>query len=369
MKRYPLIILAIILISSCSNVTTGFEMIGEFKDGKYINDFSIDSRYWPSFVMVIPENTDLTEKKFEAVAIFNDYGVLNEQNPVGYNISHFTQNGITAKRKTIFAIEDDPDVSLFLDDANAESVAYSTYNDDLGLYEVFIQGIEGGDNRLVASGDGDKLNSYASVVGKEIFWTELDGDEISIMKGSLTGDKEEVIYYENAYGFLLESNGSYIAYYIEEFDEDYNLLSNDVIIYDVNANKVVKTFEVDSDLELTSGNYDGESVFFTAYDYANENYLYSKLLSNGDLEVYKTDDENVTTFTGSGDQVMAMKALSGARSDFYEADVYHMTSGDEEHYTDLLNSGFYNDYLFYVECDVNSNYLIDDISLHITKGK
>ncbi|MFT5619890.1 MAG: hypothetical protein ACJAVH_000373 [Bacteroidia bacterium] len=54
---------------------------------------------------------------------------------------------------------------------------------------------------------------------------------------------------------------------------------------------------------------------------------------------------------------------------FYEAVVVDLESGDEEHYTDLLNAGFYNDYLFYVECDVTSAYLIDDISLHITKGK
>ncbi|MFT5828168.1 MAG: hypothetical protein ACI9AB_001124, partial [Urechidicola sp.] len=47
---------------------------------------------------------------------------------------------------------------------------------------------------------------------------------------------------------------------------------------------------------------------------------------------------------------------------FYEAVVVDLESGDEEHYTDLLNAGFYNDYLFYVECDVTSAYLIDDIS-------
>tara|TARA_B110000037_G_C16915636_1_gene422146 strand:+ start:234 stop:413 length:180 start_codon:yes stop_codon:yes gene_type:complete len=54
---------------------------------------------------------------------------------------------------------------------------------------------------------------------------------------------------------------------------------------------------------------------------------------------------------------------------FYEAEWVDLESGDEEYYPDLLNAGFYNDYLFYEECDVNSAYLIDVISLHITKGK
>lgn len=369
MKNYSLIILVFTLISSCSNVTTGFEIIGDFEDGSYVNDFSVDSRYWPSFVMVIPEHTDLEEKKLEAIAIFNDYGLMNEQNPVGYNISHFKQNGITTKRKTIFAIEDDDETSLYLDDANAESVAYSTYNDRLERYELYIQEIEGGESKLVASGDGEKLNSYASVVGEEIFWTELKGDEVAIYKQSLNTAKEEVVFYENGYGFLLESNGPYIAYYVEEFDENYNLLSNDVIIYDVVLGSVMEIFQVGSNLEITSGSYDGESVFLTAYDYDKEEYLYGRLNRRDGLEVYTTEEENNITFTGCGSRVMAMNALSGAKADFYEADVFDMNTDTWDYYTDLLNAGFYNDYLFYVECDVNSSYLIDGISLSIQKGK
>lgn len=369
MKKLSLIALVLLLFSSCSNVTTGFEMIGEFKDGKYSNDFSIDSRYWPSFVMVIPENTDLADKKLEAVAIFNDYGVMNEQDPVGYNISHFTQNGLNAQRKTIFAIEDDPDISLYLDDACTESVAYSTYDDNLELFELYIQGIDGGDSRRVASGDGDKLNSYASVVGEEIFWTEVKGDELFIYRESLDGDKEEVMYYPNAYGFLLESNGPYIAFYVEEFDEEYSLLSNDVFVYDIYDNEVIKTFDVYSDLEIISGNYDGKDVFMTAYDYAYDEYLYARMDKDGELDYFLTSEENYLTFTGCGSRGMGMEAMSGGRSDYYEAEIYDFDKEESDYLEDLLNAGFYNDYLFYVECDINSSNLINDVTLYIENGK
>lgn len=369
MKK-PLIYVAVMLLfASCSNVTTGFEMIGEFEDGKYVNDFSIDSRYWPSFMMVIPENTDLDNKEFEAVAIFNDYGVMNEQNPVGYNISHFTQNGINAKRKTIFSIEDKPNLYLYLDDANAESVAYSTYDDDLGAYEYFIQGIDGGDTKKVANGDADKLNSFSSVVGKEIFWTEVEGDGVAIIRDELDGDREVMVSYDNAYAFLLESNGDYIAYYVEIFDEEYNLLSNEAIVYDVNTNEVIKTFEVDSDFEITAGSYDGKYVFLTAYDYGSDQYIYARLSQNGDLKVFDYSDENSFTFTGSGNRVMSTKAQSSPRDDYYSATIADLSSGEQDNYTDLLNAGIYNGYLFYVACDVNSTYLIDGISLHIKKAE
>ena len=369
MKNPLIYIVVALLLTSCSNVTTGFEMIGEFEDGKYTNDFSIDSRYWPSFMMVIPEHTDLENKEFEAVAIFNDYGVMNEQNPVGYNISHFTQNGINAKRKTIFSIEDKPNLFLYLDDANTESVAYSTYDDDLGAYEYFIQGIDGGDTKKVANGDGDKLNSYSSVVGKEIFWTEVEGDDVSIIRDHLDGEREVMVDYTNAYAFLLESNGAYIAYYVEIFDEDFNLESNEVIVYDVNANKEIQSFDVDDNLEITSGSYDGTNVFLTAYDYGNEEYLYARMRPNGKLDVYDTSDDNDFTFTGSGSRVMALETQSSPRDDYYEAEVSNITSGDSDTYSDLLNAGFYNGYLFMVECDLNSNYLIDNLSLRIEKAE
>ncbi len=369
MKKLFLIVLLATFLSSCSNVTTGFEMIGEFTDSNYVNDFSIDSRYWPSLVMVIPENTDLEGKKLEAVAIFNDYGIMNEQDPVGYNISHFTQNGINTQRKTIFAIEDNPDVSLFLDDACAESVAYSIYDDSLELFELYIQEIDGGNRRLVASGDGDKLNSYASVVGEEIFWTEIKGDEFFIYRESLDGDKEEVIYYPNAYGFLLESNGPYISFYVEEFDDDYSLLSNEVFIFDINSNEIIKSFDVYSDLELISGNYDGKEVFVTAYDYAYDEYLYARMDRDGELEYFLTSEDNDLTFTGCGSRAMGMEAMAGGYSDYYEAEVYNFETEESDFLDDLLNAGFYNGYLFYVECAINSNGLINDISLYIENGK
>ena len=369
MSKHLLFILSVLLLSACSNVTTGFEMIGEFKDGIYENDFSIDSRYWPSFVMVIPEHTDLDNKKFEAVAIFTDYGIMNEQNPVGYNISHFEQNGIKAQRKTIFAIEDKDNLSLYLDDANVESVSYSTYDSDLDIYEYYIQSIDGGESKLVASGDPDKLNSYSSVVGDRIYWMEIKGDGFEILSDAVDGSKEVELSYENGYAVMLESNGDYITYYVEEYDEDYNILSNDLVVYDVVNNKILKTVDVNPDFEVTAGNYDGKYFFITAYDYGTQEYFYARVNSAGAMSEVERTDSNEYTFTGSGNKYMKISALSGPRASFYGADVNDLATGDSEYLTDLLNAGFYNNYLFYVECDVNSSYLIDNLTLTIKKGE
>ena len=369
MSKPLIFILSFIVLSSCTNVTTGFEMIGEFKDGVYENDFSIDSRYWPSFVMVIPEHTDLENKKFEAVAIFTDYGIMNEQNPVGYNISHFEQNGINAKRKTIFSIEDKENLSLYLDDANTESVSYSTYDSDLDIYEYFIQSINGGKSKLVASGDPDKLNSYSSVVKDRIYWMEIKGEGFEILSDAVEGKKEVVLAYENGYAVLLESNGDYIVYYVEEYDDDYNLLSNDLVIYDVINKKILKTVDLNVDYEVTAGNYDGEYFFVTVFDYGTEEYFYARINRSGAVSEVSRSEENKFTFTGSGDRYMMLSALSGARSSYYAADVTNLATNKSDRYTDLLNAGFYNNYLFYVECDVNVNYLIDNLTLTIKKAK
>lgn len=369
MSKIPLVFLTLIFFSSCSNVTTGFEMIGEFKDGVYKNDFSIDSRYWPSFVMVIPEHTDLEDNKFEAVAIFTDYGIMNEQNPVGYNISHFTQKGINAQRKTIFAIEDKDNLSLYLDDANTESVAYSTYDSDLDLYEYFIQSIDGGESKLVASGDPDKLNSYSSVVGDRIYWMEIKGDGFEILSDAVEGSKEVLLSYDNGYAVLMESNGDYIVFYVEEYDEDYNLVSNDILVYDVVNDQVSKTVDLDSNYEVTAGNYDGNYFFITAYDYGTEEYFYARVNRAGAISELERAESNDFTCTGAGDRYMMLSALSGQRSSFYEADLVDLATSKSEYFTDLLNAGFYNNYLFYVECDVNSSYLIDNLTLTISKAK
>lgn len=370
-KHFLFLSVVAFLLNSCSNVTTGFEMIGEFKDGKYINDFSVDSRYWPSFVMVIPEKTNLDEKQLEAVAIFNDYGVMNEQNPVGYNISHFTQNGINTKRTTLFEIEDREDLYLYLDDANAESIAFSTYDETMDAYDFYIQSINGDDPKKVASGDADKLNSYSTVVGTDIYWTELIGDDVEIVKDGLNGSREVVQSYTNAYGFLIESHGPYYVYYMEEYDEeDYSLLNNEVVVVDASSNSAITHIQLDDDYEITTGVYDGEYVFFTAYDYGTGNYFYGRLHENGHIDKYTESEDNDFTFTGVGDRVMDLSAYSGAKSDYYKAHLSNILTLDTDAtYEDLLNAGFYNNYLFYVACDLNSAYLIDNISLHIEDGR
>ncbi|MGB1248154.1 MAG: hypothetical protein ACPG4Z_04660 [Chitinophagales bacterium] len=338
-----------------------FHMTGNFDDGVYTNVFEVESRYWPSFMMVIPENTDLQNEKFEAVAIFDDYGIANETYPVGKNISFFQQDGSNADRKTLVEVEDD-DITLYLDDANQTGIAYSFYDERMDMYDVYYYDIHDEESKMVASGDVDKLNSFASVVGDKIYWTEIDGDDFAIYSDGIGYEKEEVIYQKNAWGVLLESHGDYLVYFLETYTDDYEYLTNDVIIYDLTTNEISQSVEVDMDYEVLSGNYDGENIFITAYDYENYVYVNAEIDHDG-MHVVNEEDDFVTTFTGAGSKNFLMKAQEYYHGDFYEAEYLDIHTGEEESFSDLLNAGIYNNYFFYIECDVNTDQLINELTL------
>jgi hypothetical protein len=331
-------------------------------------DFDKESQYWPSYLMVLPENTDLDDKRIEAIIIYNDYGTDKEQNPIGYNISYYKQDGITVKNKSILSVEDSEEETLYLEDANSKCIAYSIYNYDSEIFQYFIKSFDSEEGKLVAQGDAEKLSSYATVAGTEIFWVESDGDAKKIFRDAEDGKKELLVGYENAYVVMIESySDEYIAYYVENFDTAYNLISNEIVVFDIVANTELKVIDIDDNYELSSANYDGVNAFFSAYDYGTEMYVHGKALKNGTSVIYEESENNDYTVTGNDNHIFFRKDMEGLHEGYYYGRKLNLDSEEELEYNDLLNASIANGYFYYISCDVNYDNLIDNIYLNVFK--